>query len=284
VPILATDREGAAAWSGGLDPWGAPYVFPLPKPGDGDPGDPPPPPDGDRDGLTASGLEGQAGLSTIAGTDLFLRFPGQWEDPSFYSHGLQGGLYYNVHRWYTTSRGTYTRPDPAGLRAGGWAALNLLYAYASLNPLSTVDLIGLLATRHCTRDQVTRIETAIAKAASILDDPSNPCCRPKDDLHKVKQHLQSATYYCAANDPFLLAIAYGLPTGVCGGTRNDRGQEDKQSITLIVPLVFDDGQCGCLEGTLLHEASHNVLDTSDLSDTNNAYDFARACTPCALGR
>jgi RHS repeat-associated protein len=39
-----------------------------------------------------------------------------------------------------------------------------------------------------------------------------------------------------------------------------------------------------LEGTIFHEASHNVLDTSDLSDHNNAYDLTHGCIPCGLGR
>ncbi len=38
VPILATDKSGDTVWAGGLDPWGAPFVFPRPKPpGDDDP-------------------------------------------------------------------------------------------------------------------------------------------------------------------------------------------------------------------------------------------------------
>lgn len=57
-------------------------------------------------------------------------------------------LTYNVHRWYQSDVGTYTRPDPIRLLAG---ANNFLYGpnryfYAEANPLVLVDLLGLYGT------------------------------------------------------------------------------------------------------------------------------------------
>ena len=67
---------------------------------------------------------------------IFLRFPGQWDDPSFRSHGLREGLYYNVHRYYLPGTGRYTRPDP-------WrSVLHNAYLYADSNPLTSIDPLG----------------------------------------------------------------------------------------------------------------------------------------------
>lgn len=143
VPILATDRTGAQVWAGGLDPFGQPFVFPRTGPGDDD--DPPGPPDdgdgggGGGGGGEEEGLEASSMAQETLG--LFLRFPGQWDDPSFQSHGLRGGLYYNVHRWYHSSTGRYTRPDP--LAIGGRTDP---YIYGLGNPLLYKDPLGLQAS------------------------------------------------------------------------------------------------------------------------------------------
>ncbi len=166
VPILATDKTGETVWAGGLDPWGAPFVFPRPKPPGDD--DPVPPPPGDGDGLTICEPEAPEGSASVESIGLFLRFPGQWDDPSFHSHGLRGGLHYNVYRWYEPGTGRYTRPDPLG--AGGPSSFSPfqsaqfslarvrgiagdpagwrqdganLYSYALSNPLSFTDPLGL---------------------------------------------------------------------------------------------------------------------------------------------
>jgi RHS repeat-associated protein len=74
----------------------------------------------------------------MEGAGIFLRFPGQWDDPSFRANGLRGGLYYNVHRWYEAGTGRYTRPDPLGLRSG-----THLYDYVFNNPLGYSDPLEL---------------------------------------------------------------------------------------------------------------------------------------------
>ncbi|HVF58576.1 MAG TPA: RHS repeat-associated core domain-containing protein [Thermoanaerobaculia bacterium] len=140
VPILATDAAGAQVWAGGLDPFGQPFVFP--RTGSGDDEDPPGPPD-DGDGGGGGGEEeGLEATSLVMETvGLFLRFPGQWDDPSFQSHGLRGGLYYNVARWYQPGTGRYSSSDPIGL-AGG----DNLYIYGRSNPVAYIDPTGLQLT------------------------------------------------------------------------------------------------------------------------------------------
>jgi RHS repeat-associated protein len=286
VPILATDTAGAAAWAGGLDPFGAPFVLPRPKPpGDDEP--PPSPPPGDGDALTACGPEGPEGLTPIEDSlGLFLRFPGQWDDPSFHSHGLRGGLYYNVHRWYEVGAGHYVAPDPAGLRAGGLSRLNALYTYAEASPINLIDPLGLLATQGCGPNQVRALEAAVNAAKQAVSDPNNDCEVCKDDKKRLNQHLDSATYYCVSYEQ--AALHRLRPLEQCGSVYNAKGQEDGKSIALVIPDAFDyqgkTGGCGCLQGSILHEATHNVLGTTDYLDQNNAYDLASCFLPCALSR
>ena len=246
APILATDAAGAAVWQGGFTPFGE-----------------------DWNGAEAAGV--------------FLRLAGQWEDESWTKTSLGTSLSYNVNRWYEPSSGRYTQKDPMGVQGGTTSSLNLLYGYAAQNPMVFLDPLGLLNLHPTCQQYKKQIEDAVKKAKQALDKPRKDCSCTGDKKTKMKNHLDNATYYCPENDEFILGF-FHLPLGVCGGTRNARGVEDDQSITLIVPQVFDTEKCGCLEGTIFHEASHNVLDTSDHSETNNAYDVANGCIPCARKR
>jgi RHS repeat-associated protein len=106
TPIQVTDTAGSVVWEGGLDPFGTPFLFPASRPPrEGE--DPQEPPEG--------GDQSAAATATMESAGIFLRFPGQWDDPSFLSHGLRVGLYYNVYRYYMPGTGRYTRPDPVNL-------------------------------------------------------------------------------------------------------------------------------------------------------------------------
>ena len=126
TPIQATDTAGAIVWEGGLDPFGTPFVFPRQGPSEG----------GDRDtpitGATST-------TATMESAGIFLRFPGQWDDSSFRAHGLRGGLYYNVHRWYEEQAGRYTSFDSVN-----FLAPLTHYLYADNTPVNIVDPDGRL--------------------------------------------------------------------------------------------------------------------------------------------
>jgi len=72
----------------------------------------------------------QAQQDTIGG--LNLGFPGQYAD-------AETGLWYNGFRYYDSSVGAYTQADPLGLAGGSFS----LYSYASSNPVSRIDPLGL---------------------------------------------------------------------------------------------------------------------------------------------
>jgi RHS repeat-associated protein len=99
APILATDTAGTTRWQGGFEPFGA-----------------------DWNGAGASGL--------------FLRLPGQWDDPAWKSTNL----FYNLNRWYDSGTGRYTRPDPLPELSAV-----VPYSFALSNPMRYQDRNGLQA-------------------------------------------------------------------------------------------------------------------------------------------
>ena len=96
TPVVASDGVGAVVWEGGFEPFGE-----------------------DWNGASLAGV--------------FLRFPGQWVDPSG-----SWREHYNVHRWYTPNFGTYSRPDPMMFNTE-----ETDYVYVQGNPILWIDLFGL---------------------------------------------------------------------------------------------------------------------------------------------
>ena len=103
TPVLATDDAGLEVWSGGFEPFGQDYA-----------------------GAEAAGI--------------FLRFPGQWNSDTWQQTRPEGGIYYNVHRWYGPGTGRYGRSDPLGLVR----SRRDLFGYASAAPTTGVDKLGLV--------------------------------------------------------------------------------------------------------------------------------------------
>lgn len=107
TPALVTDSTGKTLREGGFEPFGADY----------------------------------GGAWTKA--EAFLRFPGQWQDPTWDSDGLDSGLYYNVFRWYQRGSGRYSRPDPLRQDPRNQPQPQF-FGYAMQRPLSFVDPLGLI--------------------------------------------------------------------------------------------------------------------------------------------
>jgi len=131
TPVLATNAAGSVTWSGGFEPFGRDW----------------------RAGTSAGASE----------NGVFVRFPGQWVDPSWEDATLGAELYYNVHRWYEISTGRYTRPDPdpLGIARLVGATNRWPYVYGDGNPVRLIDPLGLYAASGS-----GRFKSRIARLAS----------------------------------------------------------------------------------------------------------------------
>ena len=80
--------------------------------------------------------------------EMYLRFPGQWEDEVWQDAMLGAEGYYNVNRWYQPETGTYSSVDP--LSEDSSNTLDA-YRYAESSPVMYIDPIGLLSCK-CSDD------------------------------------------------------------------------------------------------------------------------------------
>jgi len=173
TPILATSAGGVAVWAGGLEPFGRVWTA-------GDNPDPEP--------LAARAEFGEKALGRLSAESVFLRYPGQWGSDAFRLGGVQGDLYYNVHRWFRDREGRYIQDDPIGI-----VAALTHYLYAASRPTTLVDPDGRLTKptdgRWC---------------GSTRENPNislpEPDCR-KCDVKRVKAAIQTLranrTIYCS---------------------------------------------------------------------------------------
>ena len=226
TPAYALNQAGTEYWKGGLEPFGRDWQ------------------------------EGTANDTLTKG--IFLRFPGQWDDGLFANATLGGDVYYNVHRWYESQTGRYTRVDPLHSvpvalerEVGGNdpERFSPLFIYAASNPMSYIDPLGLLQFKGCTTDQERAIRPAFdeycGKASTdgfrncMCDKPSIPeglgrlCGNPALTVRCKQDSGGSCSGNCAWSVPF------GTTIRLCPG-------------------AWDDGRCGPLGCTLLHEMTHQL--------------------------
>ena len=92
-----------------------------------------------------------ADYSGASNAGVFLRFPGQWGDGSWSESNAGAETFYNLHRWYLSTLGDYSRPDPLGLEGGSHP-----YDYGLANPATFTDPAGL------------KVEESFCKASSTV--------------------------------------------------------------------------------------------------------------------
>jgi RHS repeat-associated protein len=205
TPVLAMNQVGTSLWSGGFEPFGTDWQA------------------GSAAGASESGV--------------FLRLPGQWVD------GVWGeDYYYNVARWYESSRAGYTAKDPLGLKGG-----KNLFAYVSARPLVFVDPKGLeITTIGCNASQVSAIQSASREASEAA-----PGCVFCKDVPALRKILDNLTVTCDAGDQLYFNSDPCAVSGTRGG-----GLIPNNGI-VIYPGGFE-GACGCLKGVILHESLHHL--------------------------
>jgi RHS repeat-associated protein len=197
TPLLSTDLGGNDLWAGPFEPFGTDF-FQLAQP-----------------------------------SDVFLRLPGQWNDPIWQNPTAGAGIYYNVHRWYEYGTGRYGRADPTGYEG---SPLNW-YLYAEANPLLHIDPLGLTSYKGFPPGKRQQIERAVERAKEGLKDG---CCAGNAAAPLLRQ-LEQAT------------IVYRPRLNLCG--RVTFWGKLTNKIQLGDP-AFDFARCCLLESTVAHEANH----------------------------
>jgi RHS repeat-associated protein len=150
TPLVATDAAQAELWKHRFEPFGTdPWA-----------------------NTSAGALE----------NEMFLRFPGQWEDEVWQEAMLGAEGYYNVYRWYTPGTGRYTRLEPVQ-----YLESTTHYLYAFNSPLTLTDPRGLAPT----------IPPG-AKPCFSLDPPS--CCSGDGLSPRAQTVRRLKSLYCANKD------------------------------------------------------------------------------------
>jgi len=190
---------GGGGGDGG-DPDGRPDPPPPAPPGDGRDGPPPPPPPppppgsgGDPNGrdVVLAPAPGDGKALSLSSAEIFLRYPGQWDD-SAWSGYVQGGVYYNVNRWYQPATGRYTRLDPVR-----WLQHSTHYLYGENRPTFLIDSRGL------------------APCAGLAMPSPGSCCGEgsKPLAPSFRNILARRALYCAKMDKPPITVAQGEKKG-----------------------------------------------------------------------
>lgn len=164
--------------------------------------------------------------------------------------------------------------------------MNLLYNYAEARPLHFTDWLGLWKVKNCNRDQAKILANEIRKAKQVLRDPKNPCQLCGDKSAAMMSSISDSTYHCVENGS-QARTRHRMGPEDCASVYDDNKQTTNPGSIAIVFYNPDSKPpvvplpCSCISGTILHEASHNVLGTHDYTGfKNSAPDFEYRCNAC----
>ena len=215
--------------------------------------------------------------------NLPLRFPGQY-------HDAETGTHYNYLRDYDPATGRYLTSDPIGLHGG-----DNTYAYASLNPLKYVDLLGLFAAGdslsidqlHALDGNPDAIRTWVESNLEGFSDREHFYLWAHDQLNSPESERQT-DWFLAASQVNKIDALGGTDGGLAGlgglGPANayllHAGSELAiQNMQTFISLYFGDAiqgvdssgldsQCLLLTGNALDEAlvPYEQYELQEISD------------------
>ncbi len=219
TPILATSNATVAIWSGGFEPFGRDFTTPSAQ---------------------------SAGV--------FLRLPGQWDDPVWDGKQLNSGLYYNLHRWYAPALGSYSAPDAAHL-----GVIAALYNYALERPTKFVDRLGLFALDGSCNNMECISQHGYANLLQQLKLEIQISCQTLEStvygdaalLKCLRSKCASGRIYCHITDK-------RDPSNLCNGSNEPGAWGPPGGEAHLCPGNWTYGvPPGYLGDVVLHEWAHN---------------------------
>ncbi|MHA1253068.1 MAG: RHS repeat domain-containing protein [Candidatus Helarchaeota archaeon] len=191
------------------------------------------------------------------------RFPGQYEDELT-------GLYYNHYRYYISHIGRYNRNDPYGHNRCEVDILGYIsdYVYVNNIPVKFVDPEGTYTVKNC-KSWGADVINALIK---VLNTDLDKCaCNEKIKKEDFKKAVHRATWECKDTE-FVDKVNCAQ---VIGKYKVEIGQcalKEKCYGGMVI--------CGCLTGTLFHEALHLY----GIYDEHKVDKISKKCFSCYIKR
>ncbi|MGE0641742.1 MAG: RHS repeat domain-containing protein [Thermoanaerobaculia bacterium] len=185
-----------------------------------------------------------------ANAGLFLRLPGHWNDGTWTDAALGTEISYNVHRWYESGTGRYTRPDPLGPKGD-----RNRFSYAEARPTIFLDRTGLKAS---IADEApgAACRNCGGNAGKIGEAANQVCSNVKGDADCRNVLSEYGLLGCFGDKCKKPIPVYCEPKQcgdvACGGPCVNTSSP---GLVYVQPLAFTQA-CDPLSDTLAHELGH----------------------------